>query len=70
MATPASASPRSFSAHHADPSHAEKDGVLDQEMPLPPPPPPHAEEAVSRIGKVKGICLTAVCATAMLMNVR
>ena len=70
MVTPASASPPPFSAQQADPSHAEKDGVLDQEMPVPAPPSPHVEEAEPRIGKVKGICLTAVCATAMLMNVR
>ncbi|KAL1665015.1 major facilitator superfamily domain-containing protein [Schizophyllum commune] len=69
MATPTSASPPPFSAQQADPSHAEKGGVLDQEMPVPAPPPPHAGEAEPRIGKVKGICLTAVCATAMLMNV-
>ncbi|KAL1720725.1 major facilitator superfamily domain-containing protein [Schizophyllum commune] len=69
MATPASTSSPPFSAQQADPSHAEKDGVLDQEMPVPAPPPPHVEEAEPRIGKVKGICLTAVCATAMLMNV-
>ncbi|TRM60184.1 major facilitator superfamily domain-containing protein [Schizophyllum amplum] len=56
-------------AEKIEPLRAEdSNGVLDHGLAaMPDSPPPHVEPP--RIGKVKGICLTAVCATAMLMNI-